>query len=202
MKKRTLAVIVGIGATAALLTAINGEKGVSPTELNQVDNPVAREYLLAAKAPRKGIFTPTAQEKANAYRGAIDNTSDPNLKEIIADYASRDLVDYANNPICSVSQMFCSLGFALEFEPSQEDKEKIIDSSMRTVNFYSVRGNHGLSIADFLITCAEHTSDFNKRKVLRNHVIDIYQSIVDSSKDHFEKAYYLGLVQNLRQSPF
>lgn len=193
MRKKTLTAIVITSCVAVgLLVARVGKKEILPEELNKVDNPVAIEYLLAAKSQEE-------YGKFSSYRKAIDAVADPNLKSVISNYASGDLFSYAQSRGPSVTQIFRVLEFALMFEPDQEDKDRIIESSMSTVDSYSQINDYRGAIARYLITCANYTSDPNKQEEFKNHAAAIYQLLANSAESHLERSNHLEWIQKLKQ---
>lgn len=197
MKKLGLVAII----TASLALSSCGKKTELPEEFQSI-NPVAKQYLLAA----------VEDHNESAYKSAINSVEDPELKKQIADFASGKFFESAQllqSPSGSVTGFFLSLERAIEFEPEQEEKERLIDFGMGSVKFYAEKKDSYFSLlaTNYLAFCAKHTTDPDKRTRLASRAADIYTNAAEREShgrglNHLYAAKYLEIAQTLRKGNF
>jgi len=178
---------IGLLAVLSLVALIGCSQKELPQEFVSF-NPVVKEYLLAGE-----------EGHADAYRKAIELIDNPAEKIKIASYASAKLLENAQISKSTKYAFYC-LGVALELEPNQQNKDRIIILSMGMADSYARANDIYFSplAADFYTVCAKYSSDSEKRKELFVKAANVYQNLAVQANSHREKAGYLLKARNLR----
>lgn len=188
MRKGVIAAIAV--ASLGLAVAVSHSKPGLPEQFKSLDGTIAGEYLLAGLAERN----------SGAYQRAATSIGDPYLKAQFSAFASNDLYRQAQHTQ-STYQRFRDLEMAVMIAPSQEARERMIDSSLAIVEPYKKNLDifHSGIAALYLRSVAGKTSDPRKRNQLLNQAADIYAGLAELADSHTQRANYLSAAKTLRQ---